>query len=211
MGKPVTLEIDPAVGSEVYVFDVFFECRVRNIDIISDADLKDFGSFSTGVPMLDMDNMTQMVSANMSISQLAEHTSKGYPLRFVHAEDVLKVYEYTQNHLNRWVVQLDKMSLNGDSLPIDDLIKLDVFCSEIYEQAKYYDNNKLTNIEKRFGQVVSFQNIKNMFTKVKENEKENKLAEISTKHRKGYADLFNEYLLRKDPSFGSVNSIRLNG
>ena len=212
MGKPVNIEIDPTQPPDIYIFDIVFECKARNIDLISDEDIKDYGTFSTGMETMDIDNMTQMVSANLSIEKMATHRNKGYELRYCHAEDVLKIYEYTQHYLNRWVAIIGSGgSLNGSGAPIDDLVTLDKFCSEVYEQAKFYDNVKLTSLEQRYGVNVGFNAIRSMFVGSDASDKENKLADTVAKHRKGFSELLREYQVRKDPSFGSINKSKLNG
>lgn len=211
MGVPVNLEINPDLDSSTYIFDVVFECKVRNADLISDNELREFGSFSTGMEMLDIDNMTQLVVANMSISAMAVHISKGYSLRYVHAQDVLKIYEFTQHHLQRWVGRLGSASLNGNGAPLDDLIKLDVFCSDVYEQAKYYDQAKLTSLEQRFGTHQGFSAIKKMLSGQNVINEE-KTEKINTLHRKGFVELFKDIQMKKSMGFNDgLNMPSLNG
>lgn len=211
MGKPVNLEINPDLDSAMYIFDVVFECKVRNMDLISDNDLRDFGSFSTGMELMDNDNMTQMSSANLSIAQITEHINKGYTLRYVHAQDVLKIYEFTQHHLQRWVGRIGASSLNGAGIPLDDLIKLDTFCTSVYEQAKYYDEAKLTSLEQRFGTNKGFGAIKRMFSgeQVKTDER---LDKLNTTHRKGFSELFRDIQMKKSMGLNEgINMPNLNG
>lgn len=211
MGKPVNLEIDPDLDSVMYIFDVLFECKVRNMDLISDMELKDFGSFNTGMELMNKDNMTQLTSANLSIAQMTEHVSKGYLLRFVHDQDVLKIFEFTQHHLQRWVGRIGASSLNGNGIPLDDLIKLDTFCTGVYEQAKYYDEAKLTSIEQRFGTNNGFNAIKKMFSGENSINTE-RLEKIGTTHRKGFSELFREIQMKKSMGMGDgINMPSLNG
>ena len=206
MGTPVNLEINPDLDSALYIFDVVFECKVRNMDLITDEDLRNFGSYSTGMELMDNDNMTQLISANLTIAQIAEHVSKGYLLRYSHAQDVLKIYEFTQHHLQRWVGRLGAASLNGAGAPLDDLIKLDTFCSSVYEQAKYYDEAKLTSLELRFGSDKGFRAIKRMFSGEHSATIE-RLDKITTTHRKGFSELFREIQMKK--SMGLNEGIRM--
>lgn len=209
MGAPVNLEINPDVDSGSYIFDVVFECKTRNIDLITDEDLRNFGSYSTGMESMDRDNMTQLVSANLCIATMAEHFSKGYTLRYVHAQDVLKIYEFTQHHLNRWVSFLGGTSLNGGGAPIDDLIKLDLYCTSVYEQAKFYDEAKLTSIEQRFGNARSFGAIKGMF--FGEQDSRDEIERKITVHRKGFSELFREVQMKKSMGFEGIQMPHLNG
>lgn len=212
MGKAVNVEIDPNKDSSEYIFDVLFEVKVRNVDLISEQELKNYGSYSTGMELFDQDNMTQLVSANLSIAQMAEHRSKGYHLRYVHPRDVLKIYEFTQHHLNRWVSALTMTggSLNGGGAPLNDLMILDRYCSEVYEQAKFYDQAKLTSLEQRYGIHAGFGAIQKMFEK-SNTAKEDKLKEITVKHRKGFSDLFQEIQVKRNPVEFSPVKKSLNG
>lgn len=211
MGTPVKIEIDPDQDSSIYVFDIVFECRVRNMDLISDEELRDYGSFSTGMEIMNNDNMTQLVAANLSITQMATHVSKGYSLRFIHAQDVLKIYEFTQHHLQRWASNLHNVSLNGAKAPLDDLIILDTFCNVVYEQAKYYDQAKLTSLEQRFGTKLGFNAIKSMFNS-SNNDLVEKLEKQATQHRKGFSELFREVQMKKSLQLGNgINMPKLNG
>jgi hypothetical protein len=211
MGTPVNLEINPDLDSAMYIFDVLFECKVRNMDLIPDSELKEFGSFDTGMELMNRDNMTQMTSANLNIAQMTEHVSKGYTLRFVHDQDVLKIYEYTQHHLQRWVGHIGATSLNGSGIPLDDLIKLDTFCTGVYEQAKYYDEAKLTSIEQRFGTNNGFSAIKKMFSGDNSINTE-RLEKIGTTHRKGFSELFRDIQMKKSMGMGDgINMPSLNG
>lgn len=210
MGVPVSVEIDPEQDSAIYIFDVFFECKVRSVDLLTEDELKNFGSFNTGMEMFNHDNMTQLVSANLSIAQIAEHLSKGFLLRYVHAQDVLKLYEFTQHHLNRWMSRLSGTSLNGSGMPVDDLIKLDLFCSSVYEQAKFYDMGKLTSLEQRYGVSFGFNAVREMFNSSNQ-AKVAKLQETVGKHRKGYIDLLNEIKMKKELAAPfNINSGSLN-
>ena len=141
---------------------------------------------------------------------MAEHVSKGYALRFVHAVDVLRIYEFTQNHLQRWASSLGATSLNGSGAPLDDLIKLDAFCSNVYEQAKYYDQVKLTSLEQRFGTTMGFNAIKNMFGG-QDHVAVEKMEKINTTHRRGFTELFKEIQMKKSMSLNGVNMPKLNG
>ena len=211
MGKPVNLDIDPDLDSAMYIFDVVFECKVRNMDLISDSDLRDFGSYATGMELLDNDNMTQLVSANLNIAQMTEHVSKGYTLRFVHDQDTLKIYEFTQHHLQRWVGRIGASSLNGGGIPLEDLIKLDTFCTSVYEQAKYYDEAKLTSIEQRFGTNKGFNAIKKMFSG-EQIVTDERLEKLGTTHRKGFSELFREIQMKKSMGINDgINMPSLNG
>lgn len=210
MGSPVNIEIDPNNDSSVYIFDIVFECRARYVDLLSEEELKDFGSFHTGMIELDSHNMTQLVSANLSVAQMAEHVSKNYTLRFVYPQDVLKMYEYTENHLNRWMAKLSQMSLNGEGAPLDDLIKLDNFCSMVYEQAKFYDKPKLDSLQQKYGSTRSFDYVMDILNSAPTN-KESKLKETAAKHRRGYSELFYDMKMKKDSTNFNINQIRLNG
>lgn len=210
MGSPVRIEIDPNLDSSVYIFDIVFECKARYVDLLSEEDLKDFGSFHTGMKELDTHNMTQLVSANLNIAQMAEHLSKNYTLRFVYPQDVLKMYEYTEHHLNRWMIKLNEMSLNGEGAPLDDLIKLDNFCSLVYEQAKFYDEPKLDSLQQKYGSTRSFDYVMNILNTTS-NNKDSKIKETAAKHRRGYSEMLLDMKMRKASVNFNVNQVRLNG
>lgn len=198
----ITLEIIPENNPVVYIFDIKFDCKARLIDLTPEEDIKDFGHYQTGMPMMDDANMTQLVPCSLSISEIATHMDKGFHIRFVHSQDVLKMYEFTQNFLLQWVNQLNAMSLNHATAPVNELIKLDRFCSTIYEQAKYYDEPKLNSLDQRFGTSMSFDSIRGMFGSGKKDEQA-RLDNIGTKHRKGFSELLLEHQMRSDPSIGN--------
>ena len=206
----VTIEIDPNQDPANYIFDIVFDCKARLVDLTPDEDLKDYGHYHTGMSMMDDANMTQMVPCYMSISQIAKHMDRGFDIRFTHPEDVLKMYEYAQNLLMRWAAMLGNQSLNASSTPTEDLLKLDRFTSAIYEQAKFYDQPKLTSLEQRFGTGMSFGAIMDMFNK--NNQKEaHRIESLTTKHRRGYSELFLEHQMRTDPSMGMEMGLDIFG
>ncbi len=215
MGVPVNIEINPDIDPREYVFDIFFEVRAKNVDLIDDDDLRDFGSFDTGMEMMNNDNMTQLVYANMTVAKMAIHRSKGYELRYCHAQDVLKIYEYGQHYLHRWAAALTSGgNLNSQSVfdkVVGDLIVLDNFCMEVFEQAKMYDNHKLTSLEQRYGVNTGFDAVRNMFSSNRKSDVQAELDRKTSTRRKGFSDLFREIQIRRDPAFGSPNKIQLNG
>jgi hypothetical protein len=196
------MEIDPDKDPMIYVFDILFDCKARLVDLTPEQDLKDYGHYMTGMQMMDEANMTQLVPCTLSCAQIAEHMSKGFHIRFVHDRDVLKMYEFTQNHLMRWAAALGYQSLNAAKAPIEELVKLDQFCSVIYEQAKFYDEPKLNSIEQRFGRQQSFGAILEMFNNSNGGgaAEQARIDNLVTKRRKGFSQLFEEYQMRNDPS-----------
>lgn len=210
MGLPVKIELDPEKDSTIYIFDIVFECKARYVDLLSEEELKDYGSFHTGMEELDAHNMTQFISANLSIAQIAEHISKNFHIRFVHPEDVLKMYEFTEHHLNRWMGKISSLSLNGDGAPIDDLIKLDNFCSMVYEQAKFYNKPKLDSLSQKYGNNLGFDFIIDILN-TNSNIKDEKIRETAGRHRRGYSELLAEMKMRNSGLGFAPNQRRLNG
>lgn len=206
----VTTEINPALDPVCYIFDIMFECKARLVDLTPDEDLKDYGHYSTGMQMMDDANMVQMVPCYLSIQQIATHMAKGFVISFVHPTDVLKMYEFTQNFLMQWASQLGNQSLNAAKAPIDDLLKLDNFCTAIYDQAKYYDEPKLTSIEQRFGTGMSFGAVMAMFGQDKKDANA-RIETLTTKRRRGFTELFLEHQMRNDPSMGQTTGLDIFG
>jgi hypothetical protein len=206
----VKIEIDPSIDPVSYIFDILFDCKARLVDLTPDEDLKDYGTYHTGMSMMDDANMTQLVPCCLSIAQIATHMDKGFEIRFTHPVDVLKMYEFAQNLLMKWANMLGNQSLNADNAPIEDLLKLDRFTSVIYEQAKFYDAPKLTSIEQRFGNTMSFGSILSMFGQDKRNEAA-RLDTLKTSHRKGFSELFLEHQMRTDPSLGMEMGLDIFG
>jgi hypothetical protein len=195
MGKPVTLELNPDLPSTMYIFDVVFECKIRNVDLLSEDELRMFGTQDTGMDIFNEANTTQMVSANLTIAEMAKHHGRGNHFRYVFAQDTLKIYEFTQHHLTQWATHLGGLSLNNAQVPIEDLMLLDDYCSTVYEQAKFYDQAKLTSLEQRFGRDMNFSSIVDLFSN--QEEKQNVFIEkAQSRHRRGYMELFREFQMR---------------
>lgn len=195
MGKPVTIELDPKYDSSSYVFDVTFECIVREIDTMSDNDIMMFGVLDTGIESFNQANATQKIKVNFTIEQMAVHRSKNNSLAIVHPSDALKIYEFTQNHLQKWAQRLGTANMNGTRAPLEDLIMLDTFCNEIYEQAKYYDSTKVDSIERAFGRGMF--SIREMLTAPK--SPNSVIEQKNAQRRNGFADLFRDFAMKKNP------------
>lgn len=198
MGSPVNIVLDKDKPSDTYIFDIKFECVVRYIDSLSENDIKNFGVFDTGIDEANDSNNTQRIKVLFSIAQMADHRAKGFFLAIAHPVDAVKIYEFTQNHLQVWANHISRGGLNGIKAPFDDLQKLDMFCSEIYEQAKFFDVQVVSSIERMF-KGTSFSSIQNMFSaKPKEQDR---IEELSARRRPGFSELFKEVSIKNNPAY----------
>lgn len=123
-----------------YLFEPRFAVRVPPLALRTLEDIKEFGQFSTGDPVVDREINRADVRCMLSIAKMEAIFRKGHSVKVQNYADTKKIYDYITDHLT-WFKEYLK---NHENRPLDfektldDLIYLDKFASTVYIHAKQF-------------------------------------------------------------------------
>jgi hypothetical protein len=126
-----------------------YMCSIAHKDNVSEEDLQFFGMPTVGDFQVDQDISHQKITVYFTINRMVELYEKGISFNVVHHSDTKGIYDVISSYLNAWRDQLDQ-GINIGGAPLDDLILLDRFATDVYVHAQRhftpdYVNSKLLN------------------------------------------------------------------
>lgn len=128
-----------------YLFEKKFMCRVPPLATRSTEDVKEFGVFSTGDAVVDREMSKDWVNRWMNIAQMEDCYNRGYSVKVVNYNDTKAIYEHIHNHLVAWRDFFQAVENNRvPQETLDELLRLDVFASEVYKPAKHLITRELS-------------------------------------------------------------------
>lgn len=123
-----------------YLFEPRFAVKVPPLALRTLEDIKEFGQFTTGDPVMDREINRADVRCMLNIAKMESIFRKGHSVKVVNYSDTKTIYDYITNHLT-W---FKEFMLSGENRPLgfdetlDDLIYLDKFASSVYIHAKHF-------------------------------------------------------------------------
>lgn len=134
--RAITEKKEETGDTSKLIFEARFQCRVRSIDLVSEDEMRNWGSYTTLDRDIDHALMDDRTMVAWPIERMAEHHAKGLPISIVRYKDTEIIYDYVTRHLEAWK-RILHTGINIGDAPIDDLMKLDRFASSIYDHAKF--------------------------------------------------------------------------
>ena len=128
---------DNVVDTTEYLFERYFFARVQWLQTTSETYLKKMGVPITGDRNIDNEIHNQWITKQITIAQMVDYYKEGVQIKIVSRKDVETIYEYVSLHIKAWVSMLQN-SMNLGDAPIDDLIIMDRFATELHGHVKYY-------------------------------------------------------------------------
>lgn len=123
------------------LWDRVWHCRIRQIDLLSENYIREFGMPTVLDPGIDQEMANQLVDVYIPVVKMIDYYSKGVTVRIVNPEDIKLIYHHLQTHLELWQHRL-KTSFNISDAPIEDLMAMNEFANTLYPWVKeYYKNN----------------------------------------------------------------------
>lgn len=101
-----------------------------------------FGTFTTNDPIEDMEIVNHPTPIELPITLILEHYLQGVPIKVVQVADIPIMYGLVNHHLSNWH-SIIVNSLNVEHPPLDDFMRLDDFCSELYAYSKEMSHGNL--------------------------------------------------------------------
>lgn len=143
-------------GTDYYIFEKMFHCRVPFNQSRSVDHIKHFGTPTCGDPERDRATANELVDRMLTISRMVKYWKEGVHVYVKNRDDCKLIYEYISNHLQAWKNVLEN-SLNVGDAPIQDLIDLDQFASVVYSHAKYQFTQQWVEdvLQRRMSQVLN--------------------------------------------------------
>lgn len=151
-------------------------------------ELQAFGLPTMGNHMLDQQIHNEIVTVYITIDAMVEHYRAGTCIIIPNNEDLEAIYTTLNNYLGAWNRTLHH-AVNTGNAPIEDLLLIDKFAGELYQQARLINGRKVPepiNFGALFGSSVSF----SRDTILKDtNDKQENAAEDDDKHE-SFASVF---------------------
>ena len=179
------LDLPEGKDTTYYLFDVVWECKIREIDRISEMEFKLFGNPTTGNAEFDRSEMYNWVDVMLPISEMVERFRKGVPIRIKYYDQTEQIYEYIQRHLEAWADRLGN-GINIMAAPIDDLVAMNDFANSLFPYARAYIDTEATGSP--FMRAISkagFSKFSSEFFGTKEDSKEK-----ASKERQDMSEVF---------------------
>lgn len=110
---------------------------------ISLNDLKEFGLPTTGNDLLDKQIHNEVVTIMIPIDAIVEYYRAGIKVVFPRSNELEPMYNTVNRYLIAWKKQLEH-GVNISGAPVDDLILLDKFASELYQQTRLINGDKVS-------------------------------------------------------------------
>ena len=126
-------DFTPELDTVALIFDVRYECKVPEIFLRSEANLRVYGTYVSLFPQIDNDLFKRLTHTALPIERMAEIRSDGGAVLLLNIEDVENVYKSIDNHLKHWKYRLEYESWNKLEAPISDLRKLEALAQDIYD------------------------------------------------------------------------------
>ena len=118
-----------------WIWNSKFTCRVPYQETMSIEYMRHFGTPASGHTPSDQQTANELVTRMLTIAEMIEFFGRGVTVAVVKVDDTKTIYERISDHLNAWKKELTK-SLNIRNAPLEDLILMDKFATQVYRHAK---------------------------------------------------------------------------
>jgi hypothetical protein len=118
------------------LFKYKFPVEVREIYLMDEVLMDEYGTPTTGNDQLDAMYVSQTSTVMLTPAQLYEVYGKGGGWRFIKPRDSVTVYEIICGHIDDWKNNSNR--INGKKAPMEDLRGLDRMAAAIYNTARMY-------------------------------------------------------------------------
>lgn len=135
------LNLPEDMDTTYYIFDVVWECSIREIDRVTEEEIRYAGTPYTGNAEFDKARMYSWVNVMLSIDKMVEHHKKGSVIKITYHDQTEQIYEYIQRHLRLWADRLDA-GVNIAGAPIDDLLAMNDFANALFPHASVHMRGK---------------------------------------------------------------------
>lgn len=113
------------------IFKKVYKARVPIISTYSEHELDVVGIPMNVIGDSNKNSYNELVLTMITINDMVEKYNNGFNINIIEEKDMKEIYHVIQKHLEAW--QAFKVhSLNQTAIPVDDLILLDKFASEIF-------------------------------------------------------------------------------
>lgn len=133
-----------ARDTTVKLWEYLYRVRIPYIHARSIEDIKMYGTNITGVPEIDKDYASEIITCMITVNQMVEYYKEGVPIRIPSQSDIKEIYDSISDHLYAWKDRL-YAGINIFNAPIEDLILMDKFANAIYDHAKYHFTDDVLN------------------------------------------------------------------
>jgi hypothetical protein len=182
-------EVDPNKDSSFYIWDVRFSINVRQLDVTTGDYINQLGWIDSGDPGINREIANEIITLRVPISEMIDYYRKGISFSVVNKEDTVVIFEYIQNHLERFASRINSNPLNKNTFPLDDLLVMEEFADQIYSHSKFRE--KKYNFRGNFQSImddIGLEDPDQLFSKPKTIEEISK--ENEEKRRESFSDLF---------------------
>lgn len=153
---------DPSKHTAAYkICHYRFIVRIAQMHLISQQALDNTWRVTSGNAAVDRAMAEELVQAQLTIAEMAEHHANGATMSLVNPEDSTRIYGIIHEHLMDWMRQL-QTSVTVSNAPLEDLRRLDALAGDVYLIARYYwqktpYHGKLTDFLQKLSRTVGGQ------------------------------------------------------
>ncbi|MNZ64266.1 hypothetical protein D3C78_824330 [compost metagenome] len=120
------------------IFHYFVEALIPQMYLYSQEYVQKFGLYSSGDEAVDAAAYQNMVKANLTVAQMADHMAQGATIALVNPDESKQIYGWILEHINDWQDEVNKDPGLRDQVPVDSLRTLEEFAAMIYPMARQH-------------------------------------------------------------------------
>ncbi len=118
------------------LFKELFRISLKQKDVYSIEEQREFGSISTGDKNIDDALNNSYINIYATINDMVEMYRNGVSFKLLDGGDSKIIFEVISEHTGRWRDAL-KYAMNMGKSPVEDLILMESFIGTIYDRAKF--------------------------------------------------------------------------
>lgn len=120
------------------IWENLYHVRVPTYATYTDQRLRDIGRPSTGNRRVDEEHLKEPCEVYITIDKIVEHYRIGTPVVFCKNNDLIEIYRIVDAYLRFWAKQI-RNGLHHLAAPVDDLLLLDQFASDVMMQSQIFN------------------------------------------------------------------------
>lgn len=133
--RPRQKAADKSVAQKLFTFR--YTTQISKVHLISEKEIAQFGTVSTGDKAVDKAMANEIVNARLTAPQMAEFLDEDITFALVNTKDSVEIFRHLMELLNDWANRATE-ELQSVTVPLEELAKLEKLAAHMYQSAKFW-------------------------------------------------------------------------
>jgi len=133
--RPRTKAADKSVAQKLFTFR--YRAQISKVHLISEKEIAQFGTVSTGNKDVDRAMADEIVTATLTAPEMAEFLDNSVTFALCNTKDSVQIFRHLMELLKDWE-ERSRADLQEVKVPIEELVKLEKLAAHMYQSAKYW-------------------------------------------------------------------------